>query len=210
MNSQKIALFVTPGENNQRLIIQALKRGHTATAIVRDETQFQLNHPNLKVLKGDVTKKEDVSRHVKGNDVVICAYEPTKTQFREYANIIRTVIQGVKDAGVNHLLFSAHPVGLPAEPTEEFYNSFKPIAQAQRDALNIFQNEKELHWGYVHSIEPEAEQITGKYRVSTEVLFTYPEGESRKPVKEYASAIIYEIEKGEMELHEHGKEAKEN
>jgi len=209
MNTQKIALFGTSDETSQRLITEALKRGHMVTAIVPEERQLQMIHPNLKMVNGDARKKEDVIRYARGNDVVICVYEPTKAKPREYVDITRTVIAGTKDADVQHLLFAAHPLGLPAESTEEFYNSFKSVVKAQKDSLNLVQNEKELYWGYVHSVEPEPGNKAGKYRISSEIIFTHPEGESRITIKNYPSAVIDEAEKGEMELHEHGEEESE-
>jgi putative NADH-flavin reductase len=209
MNPQKIALFGTPGESTQRFATEALRRGHSVTAIVPDDAAFTLKHPNLKVVKGDARKKEEVNRLSRGHDVVICSYEPTPSKPREHVEITRSVIDGVKESGVHHLISTAHPFGQPTERTEQAYNEFKPIVQAQQDALKIFQNENELQWGYAHSVEPKVEEKTGKYRTSNEILFTSPEGESRIQAEGYASAIIDEAEKNEMELHEHGEEERE-
>ncbi len=206
MNSQKIALFGIPGESTRRFATEALRRGHSVTAIVPNEKEFTLKHPNLKVVTGDARKDQDVSKFAQGHDVVICTYEPTQAKPREHVEIMRSVIDGVKDSGVHHLISVAHPFGQPVERTEESYNEFKPIVKAQQEALKLFQNENRIHWGYAHSIEPEAEAKTGKYRSSNEILFTSPEGESRIPLEGYASAIIDEAEKGEMELHDFGEE----
>jgi putative NADH-flavin reductase len=211
MKAQKIALFVNRGEASQRLATEALRRGHNVTAIVTDENEFSIRHPNLKVVKGDIRKKEDVKKYAKGHDVVIYTHEPTRDKPREHVDITRTVIEGVKESGVNHIVGAAHPFGLPTEGTEEAYNEFKPVVKAQQEALRLFQNEKDLHWGYAHSIEPEAEPKTGKYRASEEILFTTPEGENRIYAKGYSSAIIDEAE-NELALHENtgtGKEGME-
>ncbi|HTA28348.1 MAG TPA: NAD(P)H-binding protein [Bacteroidia bacterium] len=211
MYSHKIALFGTPDEVSHRLLAEALKRGHTVTAIVPDKNQFQIKHPNLKVVKGDVKKKTDVNQYATGHDTVICAHEPAKNDPHEHVGIVHSVLEGVKDAGVNNVLFTGHPVGIPVENTEEFYNSYKPIIAVQRKALDILHNERQLHWGYTHSVEPEKTDLqpgrSPKYSYSSEILFAHPEEENRIPVKEYASAIIDEAEKGEMELHEHGDES---
>jgi len=192
---QKIALFGTSGEINHRLAMEALRRGHHVTAIVPDKNEFTMQHPNLRIVKGDVKNKEDIRRYAKGRDVIIYTLESTKTQSRELVYITRLVIEAVKNSGVNNLLFAAHPLGLPAEIGEEFYGFLKPVIKAQREALELFQNEKGLQWEYVHSVEPEAKREKGKYRISHETLFTHPEGESRIPETEYASALIDKIEK---------------
>jgi uncharacterized protein len=209
MNSQKIALFGTPGENTQRLTAEALKRGHNVTAIVPNEREFTMKHANLKVMQGDARKKEDVSRLSKGHDVVICTYETSQSKPREHVEITRTMIDGVKSSGVNHLLSVAHPFGQPTERTEEAYNEFKPVMQAQQEALKLFKNEPQLQWGYIHSVEPKAEGSTHKYRTSDEVFFTNSEGQSRIPKNEYTSTLIDEVEKSEMEFHE-GRESEQD
>lgn len=206
MNSQKIALFGTSGETTQRLVTEALRRGHNVTAIVPDEKEFAMKHPNLKVVKGDVRKKEDVKKYAAGNDVVICAHHPTQTNPAEHVDITRSVIEGTKSSGIHSLVSVAHPFGETTGKTGKEYEEQKPILKAQQDALKLFQNEKELQWGYAHSVTPEVEEKTGRYLTSNEVLLTNPEGESRVPVKEYASAILDEAEKGEIELHQGGEE----
>lgn len=204
MNSQKIALFGTSNEGTRRLAAEALRKGHIVTAIVRNQNEFNLHHPNLKVVQGDVKKKEDVRKYATGQDVVICAHEPVKTQAHEHVDITRSVVEGVKESGIHNVLFVAHPATSSLETAEEFSNSFKPIIQAQHEALRLLQKEKgQLHWGYVHSIEPEKEEKTGKYRISNEILFTTRDGESRLPVKEYNATIIDLAENSEAELHDH-------
>jgi putative NADH-flavin reductase len=206
MNLQKIALFGTVGDSTQRFATEALRRGHNVTVIVPNEKEFTLKHPKLKVVSGDVRNNYDVSKLAQGHDVVICTHEPTQSKPREHVEITRSVIEGVKDAGIHHLISVAHPFGQPKERTEEAYNEFKPIVKAQQEALKLFQNENQLQWGYAHSIEPEVEEKTGKYRSSNEILFTSQEGQSKIPLEGYASAIIDEAEKSEMELHGFGGE----
>jgi putative NADH-flavin reductase len=199
VNPQKIALFGTSGEINYRLAIEALRRRHHVTAIVPDKDEFTIQHPNLRIVMGDVKNKDDIRRYAKGHDAIIYTLESTKTQSRELVRITHLVIEAVKNSGVNKLLFAAHPLGLPAETGEEFYGFLKPIINAQREALKLFQSEKELQWEYAHTIEPEAEKEKGKYRISHETLFTHPNGESRIPETEYATALIDEVEKDNIE-----------
>ena len=40
MSTQRIALFKNAGKPMQRLVTEALRRGHNVTAIVADEKQF--------------------------------------------------------------------------------------------------------------------------------------------------------------------------
>jgi putative NADH-flavin reductase len=202
MSTQKIALFTPAGEVGRRLAEEALKRGHTVTAIVTDENEFKLKHPNLKVVRGDVRKKEEVTKYAKGHDVVINAYSPSIKNPREHVDITRSVIEGTKEAGVQHIVSASHPFEQRMEATEEFYNSFKPVIQAQQEALKLLQKEKNLSWSYLHSVAPEAGKKPGEYQVSDEIYFSHPEGQARIPLKEYTSTLLNEAEKGQMETHE--------
>jgi putative NADH-flavin reductase len=202
MNTQKIALFTTTGEVGTRLAEEALKRGHSVTAIVSNENEFKLKHPNLKVIRGDGRRKEDVSKHSRGHDVAVFTYEPTLKNPREHVDITRNMIEGIKEAGVQHIVSAAHPLSQRMEGTEEFYNSFKPILQAQQEALKLLQKEKGLSWGYLHTIEPEAGQKPREYRISNEVYLSQPQGRERIPLRDYTGAILNEAEKSQLETHE--------
>lgn len=207
MSTQKIALFGTAEEPTQRLATEALRRGHTVTTIVTDEKQFPIKHPNLKVVKGDVRKKEDVRKYAEGHDVVISAHTPNQANPQEYVAITRSLIEGLKGSGIHSLLSVANPQGQPAERTEKEYEEFKPVVKAQQEALKLFKNERGFQWGYLRPAEPQ--QKAGKYQTADELLFTHPEGETRIPVKGYTSAILDEAEKAQMELHQGEEEGRE-
>jgi len=207
MSTQKIALFGTSGEATQRIATEALRRGHTVTAIVTDEKEFPLKHPNLKVVKGDVRKKEDVHKYAQGNDVVISTHMPRQTNPQEHVTVTRTLIEGIKDTGIHSLLSVAQPQEQPAERTENEFKEFKSVLNAQEEALQLFENQNELKWGYLYAAEPK--EKAGKYPTPNELLFAGPEGEWKVPVKEYATAVVAEAEKTEMELHEGEEEGRE-
>jgi putative NADH-flavin reductase len=206
MNTQKIALFGPTGEVGQRLAEEALKRGHSVTAIIRDETEFKLKHPNLTVIKGDVRKKEDVSRYAKGHNVVIAFHEPTKENPREHLETARTFIEGTKQAGVPHLVAIGHSSSKWMGNTQQAVETYKPIAQAQRETLNLFKNEKDLNWGYARNAEPEKGNGSGEYRMTNEILINHPQGEYKVQPKDFTSAVLDEAEKSTLEIHEQHKE----
>jgi len=202
MSTQKIALFTPANEVGRRLAEEALKRGHSVTAIVTNEAEFKLKHPNLTVVKGNVTRKEDVTKHARGHDIVLSAYEPSMKNPQEHVNVTRNIIEGAKEAGVQHLVVASHPFEQRMESTEQFYNSFKPLIRAQEEALRLFQKEKNLTWGYAHSIAPEAGKQQGEYRISNEIFLSHPQGQQRVPLKDYTASLLDEAEKGMLETHE--------
>jgi putative NADH-flavin reductase len=201
MSTQKIAMFGADGEVGRHLAEEALKRGHSVTAIVCDEKEFKLKHPNLKVVKAVTGKKEEVSKYAKGHDVVISFHEPSREKPREHVEATRAYIEGTKMAGVPHLVTVGHAFGKWTGNNQESYEAYKPIAQAQRDALSLFRKEKDLNWSYVRGQEPVRREDNGKYQMGGEILFAHPEGESKVKPQNFAEAILDEAEKSTPEFH---------
>lgn len=203
METKKIALFTSTGPVGRRLTEEALKRGHSVTAIVRDETEFTLKHPNLKVVRGDVGKKEDVSRYARGNDVAIYEQEVKQKAEGDHLNTISSVLGGVKDAGIQHLVVSGHTVSRPTELTQEEYNSWKPFQEEQLSALSLLEREPELQWSYTYTPRSEPDKKTERFMVGKNFVIATPEGENTLPTEEFTSAILDEAEKSENVELEH-------
>ncbi len=206
MNTQKIALFGASGEAGRQLAEEALKRGHSVTAIVRDETEFKLKHPNLRVVRGETKKAEDIVRYAKGHDVVIGFHVPSKENPREHVEVARNFIEGTKKAGVQHLVTVGHTFGKLTEGTQEAYDAYKQVTQAQNEALKLFRNEKELNWSYALGVQPERREDNGKYQMSSEIRFANPMGEQRVDVKNFTETLLDEAERSTPELHSHEDE----
>ncbi|BAU14536.1 NAD-dependent epimerase/dehydratase family protein, putative [Leptolyngbya sp. NIES-3755] len=57
----------------RQLVQQALEQGHLVTAFARDPNRLDLQHPNLKLVQGDVLDLESVQQAVQNQDVVLCS-----------------------------------------------------------------------------------------------------------------------------------------
>jgi putative NADH-flavin reductase len=53
---RNIIIFGASGGVGSQVVTQALDKGYTVTAIVRDPAAFALEHPNLTIEKGDVLR----------------------------------------------------------------------------------------------------------------------------------------------------------
>lgn len=51
----------------------ALQAGHNVTALVRNPAKLTITHPNLQIVKGDVTHPETFEDYLEGKDAVISA-----------------------------------------------------------------------------------------------------------------------------------------
>jgi putative NADH-flavin reductase len=190
MSKQKVAIFGALGKTGNSLITEALRRKHKVTAIVYDESKVVIKHPDLKVVYGHMMNADNVENLVKGHDAVIGVHEPLLINPNEHIKAIRSVIDGTKKAGIRKILIIAHPIYKPIENTLEFYDSWKPIAWAQREGLKLFQRESYLNWAYVYSDKLEPDTRTGRLDKKENMILATPTGENQVPLKNYASFLL--------------------
>ncbi len=69
---KKIIVFGAAGRTGRKITEYALEAGYAVTAFVHNNAAG-LNHPSLKVVKGDVHDKEKVFSAIQGHDIVISA-----------------------------------------------------------------------------------------------------------------------------------------
>lgn len=197
-----IALFGASGTIGQRILQEALARGHQVTALVRNPEKFQVKHAQLSVKAANVLDPPSVTQAATGHDVVISAIGPAGDQPEKImVEAARSLLQGVEQAGVPRLLIVGGAGSLEVAPgvmlmdAPTFPATWKTIAQAHADALAIYQRETHLNWTYLSPpafIEPG--QRTGKYRTGTDQLLTDEKGESRISCEDFAVALLDEVE----------------
>ena len=67
----KVIIFGASGTIGKHLVTQALHEGYAVTAFCRDTQKLnEVNHPKLKIEKGDVFNPRDVNNAVQGQDAV--------------------------------------------------------------------------------------------------------------------------------------------
>lgn len=200
----KIALIGATGFVGSAILKEALDRGHEVAAIVRNPGKLT-PHAKLHMKKGDVYNEDEVVRLVTGHDAVISAFNPGWSNpdiYNQQVKGARSIINGVKKAGVKRLLFVGGAGSLEVKPRvqsvdlPEFPSEYKQGALATREALNMLRNEPTLDWSF---LSPSADlfpgQRTGQFRLGTDQLLANAQGESRISVEDYAKAMIDEVEK---------------
>lgn len=200
----KIALIGATGFVGSAIMKEALDRGHEVTAIVRHPEKLQ-PHANLHSQKGDVYNADDVAQLVTGHDAVISAFNPgwgNPDIYNLQVKGTRSIIDGVKKAGLKRLLFVGGAGSLEVNPGVQaldlpgFPAEYKQGALATREALNLLRKESGLDWTF---LSPAADiapgQRTGKFRLGTDQMLTDANGKSRISTQDYAMAMIDEVEK---------------
>ncbi len=199
----KIAIFGAAGRIGSRIVNEALNRGHQVTAAVRHPENYTVERPHLRVARTDMFNSQDVESAVFNHDAVVSAFN-----YKQGVNPPSTIVEvavpllnGLKQAGVKRLLIVGGAGSLEIGPgkqlvdTPDFPEAYKPSALAQRDALKIYQKEKDIEWTY---LSPAAEiapgERTGRFRTGKDQLITDQNGKSFISMEDYAVAVIDELE----------------
>jgi putative NADH-flavin reductase len=94
---KRLLIVGATGGTGRQLIAQALERGHVVTALVRNPSRLQLEHPQLKVVQGDVLDYDSVEAAVRGQEAVISAlghkrfFYPTRILSVGTGNLLRAM-----------------------------------------------------------------------------------------------------------------------
>src|SRR3984893_17798438 len=105
-NPTRVLIVGATGGTGRQLVAQALERGHAVTALVRDPLALRVEHPRLKVVRGDVVDYPSVEAAMQAQDVVLCAlghkrfFQPTRILSGGTRNILRAMeAHGVRPLG---------------------------------------------------------------------------------------------------------------
>ena len=199
-----ITIFGGSGQVAQRIIAEALRRGHSITAVVRDASTFTPD-PRVRVVQGDAGDAASVATVATGAHVVINAVSsrpsPSGRPAVSPSAVARALIAGCTRAAVKRLVVVGGAGSLEVAPgvqlldTPQFPKEYLAEASAHRDALAVYRAEKVLQWTYV---SPPALLLpgvrTGKYRSGGDQLLVDQTGNSRISMEDFAVAVVDEVE----------------
>ena len=69
----RVLIVGATGGTGRQLVAQALERGYAVTALVRDPSRLQVDHPQLSVVRGDVLDRASVEAAMRGQQAVVSA-----------------------------------------------------------------------------------------------------------------------------------------
>lgn len=193
----KIAVIGATGKAGQKIVEEALQRGHDVTAIVRSASKITANIP---VIEKDVftLAQEDV----KGFDVVVNAFGAPSGQEELHVKTGRHLIDIF--TGIPTKLFVVGGAGsLFVDPektvrvmdTPDFPEMFYATAKNQGENLRDLQ-QSTITWTFLSPsafFDPEGPR-TGSYTTGEDHLLVNAAGESYVSYADYAVAVLDEIE----------------
>jgi len=199
----KIALLGATGFVGSALLEEALRRGHSVTAIVPHPEKLA-GREGLVAQAGDVYDSALLAKLIRGHDALISAFNPGWQNPNLYDDQVRgttSIIAAVKDAGIKRVLWVGGAGGLEVKPGVRVLDGpdlpdwVRPGALATFNALEQLRREPELEWSY---LAPSAELLpgerTGTFRLGGDQLLVDTNGRSWISVQDYAVAMIDELE----------------
>jgi putative NADH-flavin reductase len=203
-NNMNIVLLGATGFVGSALLVEALRRGHKVTAIVRHPEKLT-KQDGLIAKMGDVYDSALLAIAIRDHDAIISAFNPGWKNPSLYNDQVRgttSIISAVKTAGIRRVLWVGGAGGLEVKPGVRVLDSsdlpdwVRPGALATFNAFEQLRSEPELEWTF---LAPSAElfpgERTGKFRLGRDQLLIDANGKSRISVQDYAVAMIDELEK---------------
>ena len=203
----KVALIGATGFVGTAILRELVDRGHTVTAIARHPEKLAVNSPNIHPATADAMNADQIADAVKGNDVVVSAYNSGWTNPRIYEDFMiasRAIQAGVRRSGVKRLIVIGGAGSLEIKPglqlidTPQFPAEYKRGASAARDYLNELRQEKDLGWTFFSPAilmnHDTAGVRRGHYRLGLDSPVFDAEGKSVLSVEDLALVIVDEIE----------------
>lgn len=200
----KIALLGASGFVGTAILKEALDRGHTVTAIVRDARKLAPRQ-GLIARAGDVYDSTALALLIAGQDALISAFNPGWKDPNLYSDQVRgtaCIISAIKAAGITRVLWVGGAGGQEVSPgtrlvdKPEFPAAIKPGSLATINALEQLSREPSLDWSFLApSAQMKTGERTGKFRLGGTQLLVDAGGNSRISVEDFAVAMLDELER---------------
>lgn len=114
----RLAIFGATGGIGRHVLAQAIAAGHEVAVLVRDPGKLTSVAADVRVVSGDITRREDVAAAISGCEAVISALGPTADAgqvgvFREWAHHLVACMQATGPPRL--VLLSGAAVDVPGE-----------------------------------------------------------------------------------------------
>lgn len=165
----ELVVFGSTGGTGRQLVEQALERGHTVTAFARDPSKLDIEHANLKAVRGDVLDLASVERAVRGQEAVLCSIGAGR-KGRIRSEGTRNIIRAMENAGVRRLICQSTIGAGDSRGTFSFfwkYIMFGIILQdvlADHESQENYVKRSRLDWTIVRAGALVDGDRTGMYR----------------------------------------------
>ncbi|EPO5265628.1 NAD(P)-dependent oxidoreductase [Providencia rettgeri] len=198
----KISIIGATGFVGRALVAEALLRHHQVTAISRHSNQLS-QHAHLITAAGDITDIPWLTSRLKGQDVVISAFNggwqnPNLYQDTVAGNL--AILHAVQKSMVKRFIVVGGAgslkttAGIDLIDSPDFPAEIKPGAQAMREFKNQLQSIDSLDWTYVSPAAMlEEGERTETFRLGGNQLLMNGNTPAKISVEDFAVAILDEV-----------------
>lgn len=198
----KIALIGATGFVGSALLKEAVARGHSVTALVRNPSKVE-TAANVKAVQVDVNDASALASKLGGHDVVISAFNGgwgDPDIYNKHLAGSNAIVAAAKAAKVRLIVIggagSLHaPDGSQFVDSPHFPEAYREGARAARDALAGLRKGDWQDWSFVSPAAMLAPgERTGKFRLGGDEPVLDANGDSHVSVEDLAVATLDEAE----------------
>jgi hypothetical protein len=198
----RIVVYGGSGNIGERIVHEALGRGHSVIVVVRDPSAMPEKPPQLRVVRGNVLESADVARTISGSDVVVSAVSfrkpsPDPGGFTRAGQSLVTALRSLGPRAPYLIVVGgAGSLEQPPDVHIEIPAAWKEEVKGQNDSLVYYRTINDIRWTYfspAFMLTPGTR--TGQYRLGGDQMITDAKGNSRISMEDYAMAVVDEAEK---------------
>lgn len=170
-----IAVLGANGGIGQQVVKIALNKGYNVTAILRTPSKLTIVHPNLKIVRGDVFKPENLEEHLINKEAVISAIgKNSLIETTLYSQGNKNLLKILEKTNTNRIFFIS-AAGIEINPSFNFLIKLMERFVLQKLLKNMFADllkmesivkESKQNWTIIRPPQLINKPFTGHYRFS--------------------------------------------
>ncbi|UCE79209.1 MAG: SDR family oxidoreductase [Nitrospiraceae bacterium] len=176
-----------------KVVEQAVEKGHSVTALVRNPASLFFRHKNLHIIQGDVLAPHTISGALGGQDVIVftVGIMPTRAPVKVFSEGTKNVLDAMQETGAKFLIAVT---GMGAGDSKGHWGfayrfiytlvSIKTIYE-DKDRQEQLIKESDIEWIIVRPAFLTEGPITGRYRILTDMKTIRPGSISRADVAHF-------------------------
>lgn len=173
----ELTVFGASGAIGRLLIKQALDKGYSVRAYVRNPSKLDLKHQNLVIIQGDLHDFEKIKQAISGVDAVISALgPPLKRTYKDFSVLEghKNIIKSMEQENVKRFITIATPSVKSTEDKPSLITKmptlmaklFFPSAYKEIVQVGLEVQASQLDWTIVRFIAPNNKPQSEKIKIS--------------------------------------------
>jgi len=137
----KVVIFGGTGPTGILTLTRALQTGHHVVIYARDPSKVKYNHPNISLVKGELSDEKLIARTLQGADAVISLLGPKgkSTTDLPLAQGMKHIVAGMRMHNVKRLIATATPSA--SDPGDDFQFGFSAAVWMIRNLMRTAYDE---------------------------------------------------------------------